>query len=308
MREAGGKARVDVHASVTQQEIRTFRFQDADIRGTITGDKLYAVVPADTVDASLWRPRMRIASNRKGLNLQLDLDSTRHINGKATAEHVLLGHILNDANLGQLTADAHINGTLDNFSANSRVQIFEYKNVTYRDAELSGQYHHGDIAARFHIDNPHVQTDIEGEWKHAKRSHIRLTGNVGHINPQALNLTNQWGNTRFSGTIDADFTASNMNDAEGSINLRNFNMVTLDSIRDTYHLHELAITSGYEADIHYLNVRGDMGEAYIQGELDWNTLAQSFVNYTASKLPTLPGLAYPRRRTPQPTTSMYHSG
>lgn len=255
------------------------RLNNLTLRGQVSGVALKNI-----------QLQTNLSSDEGKLALQLDLDSTRHINGKAMAENILLGHILNDANLGQLTADAHINGTLDNFSANSRVQTFEYKNVAYRDAELSGQYHHGDIAARFHIDNPHVQTDIEGEWKHAKRSHIRLTGNVGHINPQALNLTNQWGNTRFSGTIDADFTASNMNDAEGSINLRNFNMVTLDSIRDTYHLHELAITSGYEADIHYLNVRGDMGEARIQGELDWNTLAQSFVNYTASKLPTLPGL------------------
>ena len=75
IQEAGGKARVDLRASVTQKELRTFRFQDADIRGSMTSDNIYAVIPADTIRADLWRTRMRIASNRNGLHLQLDLDS-----------------------------------------------------------------------------------------------------------------------------------------------------------------------------------------------------------------------------------------
>ncbi|MCR5842205.1 MAG: hypothetical protein K6G86_09065 [Bacteroidales bacterium] len=73
--EADGNARVDLHASVTQRELNDFHFQDADIRGTLTSDKLYVAAPGDTLDASLWRTRMRIASNRRGLRLQLDLDS-----------------------------------------------------------------------------------------------------------------------------------------------------------------------------------------------------------------------------------------
>ena len=75
IREAGGNARLDLQASVTQQELRTFRFQDADIRGTLLSDSLYAVVPDDTIDARIWRTRMNIASNRSGLRLNLNLDS-----------------------------------------------------------------------------------------------------------------------------------------------------------------------------------------------------------------------------------------
>ena len=75
IKEAGGNARVDLRASVTQKELRTFRFQDADIRGTVTSDKIYAVVPDDTLSADVWRTRMRVASNRNGLHLQFDLDS-----------------------------------------------------------------------------------------------------------------------------------------------------------------------------------------------------------------------------------------
>ena len=237
-----------------------------------------------------------ILSDAGNISLQIDMDTLQRFNGHVTTEEVQLGKLLNIPELGMLTAQVQIEGTPSVFNIDSHVQTLEYKNVAYKDIDINGHYSSGDIAGHLKVDNPFIQTNIEGELKRAQRTAVRLTGEISHINPMALNLTNQWGNTRFSGVIDADFVASSLNDAEGSISLRNFNMVKLDSINDTYHLHELQITSGYDENIHFLTVKGDMGEARIQGKIDWNTLNQSFINYTASKLPTLPGL--PKKTKP----------
>ena len=250
---------------------------------TIKGD-------ANGIGTKAIQTQSNILSDVGNISLQIDMDTLQHINGLVTTEDVQLGKLLDTPELGLLTANVQIEGTPSAFTIDSRVQTLEYKDVAYKDIEINGHYSNGDIAGHLKVDNPFIQTDIEGELKRAKRTAVRLTGEITHINPKALNLTDQWGNTRFSGVIDADFVASSLNDAEGSIYLRNFDMVKLDSINDTYHLHELQVSSGYDEGIHFLTVRGDMGEARIQGEMDWNTLNQSFINYTASKLPTLPGL------------------
>ena len=229
--------------------------------------------------------------------MQIEMDTLQHFNGKITTEDMQLGLLLDNPNLGLLTANAQIKGNPSVFNIDSHINTLEYKSNAYKDIDISGNYNNGDIAGRLKVDNPFIQTDIEGELKRAKRTAIRLNGRISHINPKALNLTDQWGNTRFSGIIDADFIASSLNDAEGSINLRDFDMVTHDSINDTYHLHALQITSGYDEGNHFITVKGDMGEAHIHGKIDWNTLNQSFINYTASKLPTLPGLPRKAKKT-----------
>ena len=256
---------------------------------TIKGD-------ANGIGTKAIQAQSNILSDAGNISLQIDMDTLQHINGHIVTEDVHLGKLTDNPELGLLTANMQVKGTTSAFHIDSHVNTLEYKNIAYKDIEINGHYSNGDIAGHLKVDNPFLQTNIEGELKRAKRTDIRLTGEISHINPKALNLTDQWGNTRFSGVIDADFVASNLNDAEGSINLRNFNMVKLDSINDTYHLHELQITSGYDEGIHFLTVRGDMGEARIQGKIDWNTLSQSFINYTASKLPTLPGL--PKKTSP----------
>ena len=255
------------------------KFNDIIIKGTASGIGTKAI-----------QAQSDILSDAGNFSMQIEMDTLQRFNGNITTEDVLLGHLLDNPELGLLTADAQIKGTPSAFNIDSHIHTIEYKRNAYKDIDITGNYHNGDIAGRLKIDNPFIQTDIEGELKHAKRTAIRLNGQISHINPKALNLTDKWGNTHFSGIIDADFVASSLNDAEGSINLRNFDMVTFDSINDTYHLHALQITSGYDEGSHFITVKGDMGEAHIHGKIDWNTLNQSFINYTASKLPTLPGL------------------
>ena len=262
------------------------KFHDIIIKGDASGIGTKAV-----------QARSDILTDAGNISMQIEMDTLQHFNGKITTEDMQLGLLLDNPNLGLLTANAQIKGNPSVFNIDSHINTLEYKSNAYKDIDISGNYNNGDIAGRLKVDNPFIQTDIEGELKRAKRTAIRLNGRISHINPKALNLTDQWGNTRFSGIIDADFIASSLNDAEGSINLRDFDMVTHDSINDTYHLHALQITSGYDEGNHFITVKGDMGEAHIHGKIDWNTLNQSFINYTASKLPTLPGLPRKAKKT-----------
>lgn len=73
--ELDGNARIELEADVTQAELRTYRFQDADISGRLSSDSLHVVMPADSLDATLFSSRILLGSNEAGLRLNADFDS-----------------------------------------------------------------------------------------------------------------------------------------------------------------------------------------------------------------------------------------
>ena len=239
-----------------------------------------------------------ISTDRGNLALQISMDSLQQFQGQANAEDIQLGTLLDNEDIGLLTADVEIKGSTDNFEANGLTKIIQYKGYTYRDVTINAAYKHGDIAGKVMIDDPNIHTDIEGGLTQGKKTAIRLTGNLKDIRPQALNLSERWGDSRFSAIINADFAANSINDAEGSININNFVMETTDSATTTcYRLDNLHVNSGYEDGIHFLKLKGDMGEADIRGSFDWSTLSQSLINYAASILPTMPGIPQKLQQT-----------
>ena len=73
--EAVGSAHLDFEARVTQEELRTYQFRKADISGSLTSDSLHIVMPADSIDATLFSSRMQLGSNEAGLRINADFDS-----------------------------------------------------------------------------------------------------------------------------------------------------------------------------------------------------------------------------------------
>ncbi len=201
-----------------------------------------------------------------------------------------IGKLLDNADLGDFVAEVDFNGSPEDIHASGTIETFVYKEYPYQNIELDGSFQGKKIAGKLKIDDPNIQTDVEGELINEARKTVRLTGYVRNLRPKTLHLSNQWGDAVFSAIIDADFSASNLNDAEGSIDLDDFYMTANDSIDRNYHLDNLHVKSGYEDDIHFLKMKGDIGEAEIIGEFDLSTLPQSFINYTISKLPGIPGL------------------
>ena len=222
--------------------------------------------------------------------VQFAVSADKRIDATIDTRSFNLGTLLDNNDLGIVSTRIGIQGTKDNITAEGAIDTFEYKSYAYQNIALNGNYKQGDITGKLNISDPNIEAHLEGELHHHKRSTIKLLGFVKDFRPYELNLSDKWENRSFSAHIDADFTASNLNDAEGEARLSEFEMVGIDSIGDYYFLENLAIWSGYEDDIHIVKVEGDMGQAEIQGNFDWQTLPQSFVNYIASRLPTLPNL------------------
>ena len=221
---------------------------------------------------------------------QFSIDKDQYFNGYIDSESFHLGSVLGNQDLGSLATHISVEGTKDHLMAEGQIPMIEYKEYPYHNITINGTYENGDISGTFLIDDPNIQADLKGDLRNGKRYAVKLDGYIRNFTPQALNLSDQWNDTKFSTSINADFIASNLNDAEGSINIYDFEMQANDSLGSYYYLDNLHINSGYEDKTHFLSIRGDMGEADIKGDFDWSTLPQSFINYIGSKLPTLPNL------------------
>jgi len=234
-----------------------------------------------------WQTRGRLASNLGNADFQLSADAHQFYEGHIGTEELNLQEIAGVKDLGRLSAQLEVSGTRDTLNAQGHITALQFRQYDYHDITVNGRYHHQVYDGQLLIDDPHLKTEVVGTLKYGQQKEVRLTGYVKDFSPKALNLSDRWGNGVFSAIIDTDFRASSLNDAEGSIDIDDFYLTYEDSVAKNYHLDNLHIKSGYDDGIHYLKMSGDPGEAELAGQFDWATLPQSFINYAASRLPSL---------------------
>lgn len=216
----------------------------------------------------------------------------KNITSTIQTDSLDLGKLLNNKRLGLTSSNINIAGTTTLAKIKAEVSRFDYNDYRYHNIDINGTYSKSQITGDILINDQNLQLNLNGTWNRTARSNYKLNGVIAKFSPKALNISNQWGDVSFSSSIDANFWASNPNNAEGVIDFTSFKMATNDSLaKRIYSIDNLNIKSGYEEDrTHYLKLKGDMGEVLLKGHFDWQTLPQSFINFIASKIPTLPGL------------------
>ena len=267
--------------------IETTRLGNLHLSGDASGRGL------SEVDASSI-----IVTEAGRLGVSFNLADGRQFKGRLSLDSIHLGKIFDNQELGRLSSRVNISGTDSRINAVGNISRIDYKGYAYRNIDIDGTYQNGAVEGNLKVDDPNLQIDVNGSLRQQRLSAFRLTGIVNRICPKELRLTDQWGDATFAAVIDADFTASNLNNAQGNLAINGFTMSLNDSINTVYHIDNFHVTSGYDDEgRHFLKASGDMGEASLSGEFDWETLPRSFINYTASKLPTLPGLPTTLRPT-----------
>ena len=228
-------------------------------------------------------------TNLGKLRINAQADSHRHYNGHIDSEDIELGSIAENADLGQLSAQLDFSGDDEEIGAKGTIAKLDFRGYTYNDIKIDGSYliNNKLVNGRLQIDDSQLKASIEGAVEHGTTSVVRLTGDIARLNPKALMLSNQWGNATFSGVIDADFTATGLNDMNGSIAVSRFAM--RDSTTN-YYIDHLQLRSGIDNGQRILTFDGDMGTGELKGRFDLTTITHSFLGFVSKQLPTLPAL------------------
>lgn len=112
-----------------------------------------------------------------------------------------------------------------------------------------------------------------------------MNADVQTFVPSALKLTNKWNNAQFSVSTVCDIKGSNLNNAEGQVDISNFTMQNADSC---YSIRNINVVTGFDNGNHFLNLKSDFGTIDLNGHFSYNSIARSVLNLIADKLPTIP--------------------
>lgn len=75
IREALGKLNLDLRANAKKSELNTYKFREADILGSLTGDILHVSMPKDSLEIHTYAPSLSLHSSPEGLKLSAGFDS-----------------------------------------------------------------------------------------------------------------------------------------------------------------------------------------------------------------------------------------
>ena len=257
------------------------RMGDIHLSGDISGRALEQVNASQLIRSGAGNATIHFA-----LNPQQEFISDVETTG------INLRQLLNDERFGMLATNIQLQGSLakNNIKvhANGMVEEFEYNKYTYRNIKVDGSYAKDLIEGKLSIDNPNATIALEGVAQTGKgQQNIEMKASVRDFSPQLTHLSDQWKDGRFSADIETTLKGSSLNDVQGFFHVKNFAMY---SSERNYELNDLQIQTGFDGQTHYLLLNSDFAQAELRGDFDYQTLTQSFTNFLASQMPTLPGL------------------
>ena len=261
----------------------------------------------DKDHSGLTSLKSTILSGAGNLDLEGTMNHQQQFECQVQTEALNLRQLLDHADLGSMEACLSLRGQLHDrqrpdVQAEGIVNRVDYKGYAYQNIHLDGNYVNNKLLGTVSIDDPNVKLDLTGQVSQLltdQRQPVRevvIDGTVSHLSPATLNLTDELEEAVISADIHADFTASSLNDAQGSLRISNGSVSGTKSFRP-YHLDNLIVTSGYENSIHFVSLKSDFADATIRGEFDYATLPQSIIGLVSYRLPTLPGLPAATRDT-----------
>ena len=257
------------------------RMGDIHLSGDVSGKALEQILV-----------NQQIRSGAGNATVHFALDPRRDFIGNVQTTGINLRQLLNDERFGMLATDIKVSGSLakhqEKIYVNGIVNQFEYNHYLYQNIKVDGGYAQNEINGKLSIDDPNATIDVEGHVLTANNNKdIELKAFLRNFSPQATHLSEQWKDARFSADIETTLRGTNLNDAKGHFHITDFSMK---SSEKNYELDDLQIQTGFDEQTHYMLMNSDFAQVEIRGDFDYQTLTQSFTNFLASQMPTLPGL------------------
>ena len=252
------------------------------------------------------------------LDLQLRYGSDHRFSGTLATQALQLGRLLDNDQLGLLSANVVVDGQWPTAKTPSTVRRglatptpqspvvhvagevarIDYKGYPFSGIAVDASYASDLVDGRLTIDDPNLVADVSGEL-HGSNS-VRLSANVSRIAPQPLHLTDLWGSAHFSGQLSADVAGSSLNDAQGTITIVDLaKTAATDGKRPSghYHLSHLHLASRLDEGCRTVTLESDFAQATLKGHFDFLTLPQTMANVVGERLSALPGLPTNRKPT-----------
>lgn len=209
--------------------------------------------------------------------------------GTLETDELDLKRILADDQFGTVAADIQAKGHMGNHlqvSLKGYAKHFDYNGYPFQKIQVDGVYSNQTFDGLLSMDDPNGQIELDGLID-IPATKFLAKATVRHFNPSAMKLLDTDKDRTYDFDVEGDFTGKSLASANGTLQLRNFLMQQSEG---NFQLDKLDVKTGYNDNRHFVEIGSDFGELSLNGQYDYQTLAQSVTNLIGSKLPTLPGL------------------
>jgi len=256
------------------------RMGDIHLSGDVSGKALDQILV-----------HQQIRSGAGNATIHFSLNPQKAFTGDMQASDVNLRKLLNDEHFGILDTNFKLSGSLaknrEKIHADGVIYKLDYNNYRYQNIKVDGSYSQNAINGLLSIDDPNISMEVEGFAQTGHNKNIEMKAAIRNFSPQETHLSDQWKDARFSANIETMLNGSKLNDAQGYFHITDFSMK---SSEKNYELDDLQIQTGFDEQTHYMLMNSDFAQVEIRGDFDYQTLTQSFTNFLANQMPTLPGL------------------
>lgn len=219
-----------------------------------------------------------------------------NVDGHVSADNIDLGRILDNNSLSTLSADITGKGNIKTktFNAQGKVRHFGYNNYTYKDIVVDTHFANNIVEGDIKIDDANASAVVQAIVNLSEGGRAaNVKAYVARLSPARLNLFHgRAANATYQAELTADVKGSSIDNAIGSVEVRNFNM-TADSIR--YSLDSLLLQAGDDEQGHYVSLKSDFGHAIMHGasngQFNFASLVQIVENVVVTHLPSISHLA-----------------
>ena len=177
-------------------------------------------------------------------------------------------------------ADNKFAGSID-----GRIEKLEYKNHTYNNLSLKGDFSPESFNGLLDLDSPEGRVWAEGLFLFkGANSEFKFTAKVTDLQLDKLNLTDKYENAFLSFNAGANLTGNNLDNLLGDIALHDIRFKTA---KGSYELDKLAITSVPSGNEKTLTIRSEVLWGEINGIYSFSTFVPKIKKTLALYLPSL---------------------
>ncbi|WP_286483368.1 translocation/assembly module TamB [Empedobacter sp. 225-1] len=278
-------------------------FYDLNIKNFSTSSKtIYNLVPKNIIPNNIRIPsKLSVKGKAKGttklINTQLTINSTlgnakidaivdmlkkdaEKYNVKAEVQHLDVGTLISNKDIGKVTAKLNAIGTSFNpEKMNTKLSGFitsaNYNNYTYQNINLDAKINEAVFEAQVLSKDPNANLNLIASGLYKKElSDVKLNGNINQLDVQKLGFYNE--PMIIAGEIVANFANLNPNHLNGSLTLKNF---ALSNTKDVFPLQEVNLIANSTADSNQLKLTSQVADLDLKGKFK---LTQIFGSLTST--------------------------
>lgn len=222
------------------------------------------------------------------INLKINKAGNPSYSGKINTYNFDLGTLLENNDLGRITANANVKGSGDDLNSldtriTASIKNIDFKNYNYNNVTLNGTFANKKAIAKIKVNDKNIKLDLDGSID--LKPELPLYAFTANVDNAELNTIKLLKDTiTISAQIMAKGSGSNLQNFEGELLLSPVRVVSPSNNYVVDSLHLLATGKG---DNRSISMTSDVLDGSIKGSYDLATLPDYFKTILKKYIPSL---------------------